>query len=104
MGAGKLDWGDYPVITLKRYLYGMALTSRLETVRLFQLDNDVRETPSISPPSQVLASIPCHEKSPTLFRREKIQLTGLFPLDKKYLENQCPCTTESIYSHSSIQP
>ena len=42
--AGKLDWGDYPVITLKRYLYGMALTSRLETVRLFHLDNDVRET------------------------------------------------------------
>jgi len=39
--AGKLDWGDYPVITLKRYLYGMALTSRLETVRLFHLDNDM---------------------------------------------------------------
>jgi len=38
---GKLDWGDYPVITLKRYLYGMALTSRLETVRLFHLDNDM---------------------------------------------------------------
>ena len=39
--TGKLDWGDYPVITLKRYLYGMALTSRLEIVRLFSLDNDV---------------------------------------------------------------
>ena len=39
--AGKLDWGDYPVITLKRYLYGMALTSKLETVHLIHLDNDV---------------------------------------------------------------
>jgi hypothetical protein len=38
---GKLDWGDYPVITLKRYLYGMALTRKLETVRLFNLDNSV---------------------------------------------------------------
>jgi len=39
--AGKLDWGDYPVITLKRYLYGMALTSKLETVHLIHLDNDM---------------------------------------------------------------
>ena len=39
--SGKLELGDYPGLTLKRYLYGMALTQGLETVRLFNLDNDM---------------------------------------------------------------
>lgn len=38
---GKLEWGDYPIVTLKRYLYGMALTHRLETVRLLNLENEM---------------------------------------------------------------
>ena len=32
---------DLAIMPLKRYLYGMALTSKLETVHLIHLDNDV---------------------------------------------------------------
>ena len=39
--AGKLNWGDYQVVTLKRYIYGMALTPVLETITLTCLDNEV---------------------------------------------------------------
>ena len=94
--SGKLDWGDYPVITLKRYLYGMALTSRLETVRLFHLDNDVRNSlltsKPISSPQMFQALFSMLDRISRLepigkeeIEREKMAVPslGFYPLSRK---------------------
>ena len=88
--SGKLDWGDYPVITLKRYLYGMALTSRLETVRLFHLDNDVRNSLLTSKPissPQIQKSISSPQMFQALFSMLD-RISRLEPIGKEEIERE----------------
>ena len=85
--AGKLDWGDYPVITLKRYLYGMALTSKLETVHLIHLDNDVCKIVRVPQPFFILHLLQMFKALFSMLDR----ISRLEPIGKEEIERENMC-------------
>ena len=72
------------MITLKRYLYGMALTSKLETVHLIHLDNDVCKIMRVPGPFFILHLLQMFKALFSMLDR----ISRLEPIGKEEIERE----------------